>query len=490
MARPAWVRGSPLLSFPMMDGQLEFTLKAQRPGALSVTQLVRSVRETLELNLDQCWVVGEVSNARPAASGHFYFTLKDAQSAINVVMFRAAFRRVRFAVEDGMKVVVRGRVSLFEARGTLQFYAEELEPRGLGALQLAFEQLKERLHKEGLFDAARKRPLPFLPGAIGIVTALNGAGLRDMLTIIQARFPNVHLIIRPAPVQGAAAAGAIAAAIADLNRDRRAEVIIVGRGGGSLEDLWAFNEERVARAIYQSEIPVIAAVGHEIDYTIADFVADRRAPTPTAAAQMVVPVRAELEARIGEIGNALNGAMKSGLAGERRNLRHLGARLRDPRALVRQAGARLDEAGGELEQAIALRIGAVRNRVRELHGRLRGPVPLIREYRRVTSRLALHLAKSNGAWTERTAATVERLATRLGDGARSTLSADRRRVVELANRLDALSPLRCLERGYAAVVNRRDGRLVTDAAAVEVGDELDVRLSRGRLRARTTYREV
>jgi exodeoxyribonuclease VII large subunit len=473
-----------------MDGQLEFTLKAPRPGALSVTQLVRSVRETLELNLDECWVVGEVSNARPAASGHFYFTLKDAHSAINVVMFRAAFRRVRFAVEDGMKIVVRGRISLFEARGTLQFYAEELEPRGLGALQLAFEQLKERLQKEGLFDAARKRPLPFLPRTIGIVTALRGAGLRDMLTIIQARFPNVHLIIRPAPVQGAGAAAAIAAAIADLNRDRRAEVIIVGRGGGSLEDLWAFNEERVARAIYQSEIPVIAAVGHEIDYTIADFVADWRAPTPTAAAQMVVPIRAELELRIGEIGNALNSSMQAGLAGARRNVRHLGARLRDPRALVRQAGARLDAAGGELEQAIALRLGAARNRVSELHGRLRGPVPLMREYRRVTSRLALHLAKSGGAWTERTAANVERLATRLSDSAHATLGADRRRVVELAVRLDALSPLRCLERGYAAVVNRRDGRLVTDAAAVEVGDELEVRLRRGRLRARTIHREV
>ncbi|HTW89055.1 MAG TPA: exodeoxyribonuclease VII large subunit [Candidatus Binataceae bacterium] len=473
-----------------MDGQLEFTLKTRRPGALSVTQLVRSVRETLELNLDECWVVGEASNARPAASGHFYFTLKDAHSAINVVMFRAAFRRVRFAVEDGMKIVVRGRVSLFEARGTLQFYAEEIEPRGLGALQLAFEQLKARLQKEGLFDIARKRPLPFLPRTIGIVTALRGAGLRDMLTVIQARFAQVHVIIRAAPVQGAGAASAIAAAIADLNRDRRAEVIILGRGGGSLEDLWAFNEERVARAIYQSEIPVISAVGHEIDYTIADFVADCRAPTPTAAAQMVVPIRTELELRIGEIGSALNSAMRSGLAAEHRNLRHLGARLRDPRALVRQAGARLDEAGGELEQALALRLGAARNRVSELRGRLRGPIPLMREYRRMTARLGLHLAKSGGAWTERTAANVERLATRLSDGTHAMLGADRRRVVELAARLDALSPLRCLERGYAAVINRRDGRLVTDAAAVEVGDELELRLRRGRLRARTTYREV
>ncbi len=473
-----------------MDGQLEFTLKARRPGALSVTQLVRSVRETLELNLDECWVVGEVSNARPAASGHFYFTLKDAHSAISIVMFRTAFRRVRFRVEDGMAIVARGRVSLFEARGTLQFYAEEIEPRGIGALQLAFEQLKDRLQKEGLFDSARKRPIPFLPRAIGIVTALRGAGLRDMLTIIQARFPNVHLIVRPTPVQGAGAAGAIEAAIADLNRDGRAEVLIVGRGGGSLEDLWAFNEERVARAIYRSEIPVISAVGHEIDYTIADFVADCRAPTPTAAAQMAVPVKADLEARLSEIGNALRGAMKSALAIERRNLKHLAARMRDPQASVRQAGSRLDELSGELERAIATRLIASRKQVGGLGARLRGPGPMIREYRRVSARLALHLAKSVCAWTERTASLVDRLASRLRDNAETVLDAERRRVAELAGRLDAMSPLRCLERGYAAVINRRDGRVVTDAATVEVGDELHIRLRRGQLRARTVHREV
>jgi exodeoxyribonuclease VII large subunit len=451
-----------------MAGQLEFTLRTRRPGALSVTQLVRAVRETLELNLDECWVMGEVSNLRAAASGHCYFTLKDAQSAIGVVMFRAAFRRVRFRIDDGMKVVVRGRVSLFEARGTLQLYAEEIEPRGVGALQLAFEQLKERLQKEGLFDAARKRSLPFLPRTIGIVTAQRGAALRDMLTIITARFPNVHLLIRPAPVQGAGAAGAIAAAIGDLNRDGRAEVIIVGRGGGSLEDLWAFNEERVARAIYHSAIPVISAVGHEIDYTVADFVADCRAPTPTAAAQMVVPIKAELAARIGEIGSALCGAMKSTLAGERRNLRQLGARIRDPRAIVRQMRRRVDEAGEELDRAQRRRIDAARGRVVEIGARLRRPSAMIREYRRMNARLALHLARSAGAFSERTAAIVARL----------------------AGRLDALSPLRCLERGYAVITNPRDGRVVSDAAAVEVGDELDIRLRRGRLRARTLRREV
>src|SRR5579864_3829560 len=262
-----------------MDGQLELSLSARRRVALSVTQLVRTVREALELHLDEYWVVGEISNARVAPSNHFYFTLKDARSAVNVVMFNAAFRRLRFRVNDGMKVVVRGRVNLYEARGTLQFYAEEMEPRGLGALQLAFEQLKQRLGKEGLFDKARKRALPYLPRTIGIVTALGGAGLRDMLRILFDRFPNVRVIFRPAKVQGDGAAEEIARAIADLNRDGRAEVLIVGRGGGSLEDLWAFNEEVVARAIFRSTIAVISAVGHEIDFTIAEFVADMRAPT-------------------------------------------------------------------------------------------------------------------------------------------------------------------------------------------------------------------
>src|SRR5216683_7865686 len=217
-----------------MAGQLELSLRGQ-VRALNVTQLVRLVRETLEANLDQCWVVGEVSNARLAPSGHLYFTL--------------------------------------------QFYAEEMEPRGLGALQLAFEQLKERLGREGLFDQSRKRALPFLPAVVGIVTALGGAGLRDIVSILLARYPNMQIIIRPVRVQGAGAAAEITQAIDDLNADARAEVLIVGRGGGSLEDLWAFNEETVARAIHSSRIPVISAVGHEIDYTIADFVADVRAPT-------------------------------------------------------------------------------------------------------------------------------------------------------------------------------------------------------------------
>ncbi len=257
------------------------------------------VRDALDARFGDCWVTGEISNARFANSNHFYFTLKDADAAINVVMFSSAKRRLRFKPVDGMKVVVRGRVNIYETRGTLQFYAEEMEPRGAGALQIAFEQLKKRLHRsEGLFDAARKRALPFLPRTVGIVTALGGAGLRDILRVLLDRFPNLNVIIRPARVQGDGAAEEIADAIEDLNRHARAEVIIVGRGGGSLEDLWAFNEEVVARAIFRSRIPIVSAVGHEIDFTIADFVADQRAPTPTFAAQWWCRSRVELREQI------------------------------------------------------------------------------------------------------------------------------------------------------------------------------------------------
>jgi exodeoxyribonuclease VII large subunit len=495
-----------------MAGQLELSLRGQ-VRALNVTQLVRMVRETLEANLDACWVVGEVSNVRPAPSGHLYFTLKDAHSAISVVMFRSAVARLRFKVTDGTAVVVHGRVGLYESRGALQFYAEELEPRGLGALQLAFEQLKQRLGREGLFDAERKRALPFLPAVVGIVTALGGAGLRDIVTILLARYPNLHLIIRPARVQGAAAAAEIAQAIDDLNEDGRAEVLIVGRGGGSLEDLWAFNEEAVARAIHRSRIPVVSAVGHEIDYTIADFAADVRAPTPTAAAQLVVPAKAELRQRLDETAATLHGAMVSALSGHRRTVGLLRGRLREPHAALRQARQRADEAAAGLGEALAARLGERRRHVAALGARLKPPGAMARELRLAAGRMALHLAQAMGARLARLGMRVDAMRARLGEAAPRTM-AERRRVAvaaasarlgaaieraqgrrraelaALGARLDSLSPLKVLERGYAVVINTRDGHAVADAARVAVGDELDIRLSRGRLRARTTARQV
>jgi exodeoxyribonuclease VII large subunit len=507
------MRAAHLVSCFKMDGQLEFPLKTARRVAINVTQLVRMVRETLEANLDEYWVVGEVSNARLAPSNHFYFTLKDARSAVSAVMFNAAYRRLRFRIEDGMEILVRGRINLYEARGALQFYAEEIEPRGAGALQIAFEQLKQRLGAEGLFDDARKRPLPFLPRTVGIVTALGGAGLRDMLRILLDRCPNLHIIVRPARVQGQGAAAEIAAAIGDLNADGRAEVMIAGRGGGSLEDLWAFNEEVVARAIYGSAIPVISAVGHEIDYTIADFVADLRAPTPTAAAQMVVPEKAELRRRVEETAATLAGAIESAVAAQRREVEHFNARLRDPHNLIRQARQRADEAAAELGAAVEGRIEDTRRRVRELGARLGSPLALVRERRLQASRLALRLAQTLSARTNplrlalaeisprlaetnlRTAIAVRRtrietLVRRLETAIGSVVEMRRIRLGGIGKQLDAVSPLKVLDRGYALVVMRRDGRVVADAGAVEIGDELDIRLKRGRLSARTIGREV
>ncbi len=475
-----------------MGDQAQLPLKQtrRRPNALTVTQLVRTVRETLELTLDEFWVTGEVSNARGAPSGHLYFTLKDERSAINCVMFSSAYRRLRFKLTDGMEVIVRGRVNVYEARGAMQFYAEEMEPRGLGALQLAFEQLKQRLDADGLFDSSRKRPLPFLPRTIGIVTALRAAAIRDILTVILARFPNLHLIIRPARVQGPGAAADIADAIDDLNRDGRAEVIIVGRGGGSLEDLWAFNEEIVARAIYRSPIPIVSAVGHEIDYTIADFTADVRAPTPTAAAQMVVPSMRELSQRLEETEATLEGAIAGVIGGHRKEVGHAGARLRAPLALIRDARQRVDEAGEALTAGVSAGVAVSRRQVRELGWRVRGPAALIRESRLSLNRIALHLPQAATAHARRLGLELAGRSARLEVAGRRTVEGARARFAALATRLDSLSPLKVLERGYAVVTDLRNGRTVVDAAAVEVGDELRIRLKRGRLRATANSRET
>jgi exodeoxyribonuclease VII large subunit len=416
-------------------------------------------------------------------------------------------------VDDGMQVLMRGRVSLYEARGTLQFYAEEIQPRGLGALQVAFEQLKQRLSAEGLFDAARKRPIPFLPRTVGIVTALGGAALRDMLSTMLARNPNVHVLIRPARVQGAGAGADVAQGLADLNRDGRSEVIIVGRGGGSLEDLWAFNEEGVARAIRGSSIPVISAVGHEIDYTIADFAADLRAPTPTGAGHLVMPSKAELRQRLDETAATLVGAMRGVVAAHRKELGQLARGVRNPAAQLRQNRQRADEAAATLHAAAGRALDDRRRQLAHLAQRLRAPLHIAREMRIRAARTALHLARSLTAMVQERRVQSARLAAHLGRSPlrqraatyRREITADNGRLIggmsrametrrhllaQLAGRLDSLSPLKVLERGYAVAINTRDGRVVTDAAAVEIGDELQVQVKRGRIQAVTRARET
>jgi exodeoxyribonuclease VII large subunit len=473
-----------------MDEQLQMRFGPSPIRAMSVTQLVRMISETLESSFDQFWVGGEVSNTRIPPSGHLYFTLKDDRSSISVVMFRSDYQRLRFQVQDGMALVIRGRANVFEARGALQIIADELEPRGVGALQIAFEQLKKRLAAEGLFDRARKRPIPFMPRTIGIVTARHGAGLGDIVRVLLDRFPNVHLIVRPALVQGDGAAFEIAEGIADLNEDGRAEVIIVGRGGGSLEDLWAFNEEIVARAIFRSTIPIISAVGHEIDYTIADFVADLRAPTPTAAAQMVVPGITELREQIGAAGAALMAAMNRETSAWRDTLDDLTLRLKHPGMLLVRARADLAELRESLHRAFRDQIAGLRGQVRELRFRLRAPVAEIRELRGRVARCALTLARATRARMDAQSVRIADLEVRLRAGSLAILANRRNRLAEMAARLDSLSPLRVLERGYAVVSNARDAKVVVDAATVEVGDELHIRLMKGRLRARTIAREA
>ena len=343
---------------------------------LTVTELNQIVKGTLERELDAFWVVGEISNLRVPPSGHCYFTLKDDKSQIAAVMFRSQGMNLSFQPENGMEVFCFGRVSVYPVRGDLQIYVEGMEPKGRGALYLAFEQLKKRLAEEGLFAAERKRPLPFLPASIGIVTSLQGAALRDMLRILGDRFPDRRVVIRPVKVQGEGAALEIAEGIAELGRSGTVEVMIVGRGGGSLEDLWAFNEEVVARAIFAAPVPVISAVGHEVDFTIADFVADHRAPTPTAAAQMVVPRRAELMERIQDLEGRLLREIKDRVAGEKEAWAVLVRRLTDPRRRLQENQMRLDELSLSLWRRFQDHFNRLKDRLTHGAGRLSSLSPL------------------------------------------------------------------------------------------------------------------
>ncbi len=343
---------------------------------LSVSELNELIKGTLETRLDSVWVQGEISNYRVPPSGHCYFTLKDDRSQICAVMFRRQGMALRFTPENGMAVLCLGKVSIYSARGDLQLYVEDMEPQGQGALYLAFEQLKKKLAAEGLFEPERKKPLPFLPAAIGIVSSDRGAALHDMLRIIRDRYADRRVVIRPVKVQGDGAAREIAQGIADLNRFGAVDVIIVGRGGGSLEDLWAFNEEIVARAIATSKIPTVAAIGHEIDFTIADFVADLRAPTPTAAAELILPRKRDLREQLRGLDLRLLREMASTVDAARENLQAWVKRLADPGRKLRENQQRLDDLSIELVKRSRERVRQSRNRLAEVAGRLGALSPL------------------------------------------------------------------------------------------------------------------
>jgi len=315
---------------------------------LTVTQLSHQIKNLLEGTFSDVWVEGEISNLTVPQSGHAYFTIKDQQSQIKAVLFKSSQRHLKFALQHGMQVICRGRVSVYEPRGEYQIIVDYVEPKGVGALQKAFEELKARLEKAGLFDREHKKPLPFLPKKIGIVTSPTGAAIRDILRVIERRHPGMSLLIYPVPVQGPEAAPGIVEAIGYFNKEKNVDVMIVGRGGGSLEDLWAFNEETVARAIYASRIPVISAVGHETDYTIADFVADLRAPTPSAAAEMVVESEEHLRELIHTLMSRLKMSIRQALEYRRSLIHHATRLLADPRKRLEQYSQRVDEMLGRL----------------------------------------------------------------------------------------------------------------------------------------------
>ena len=400
-------------------------MELRTPRIYSVSELTAELKALLENTFTGVWVEGEISNFKHHTSGHMYFTLKDDRGQLRAVMFRGSNRGLQFRPEDGLAVIVFGNVTIYEPRGEYQVYVEYMEPKGLGALQLAFEQLKTRLETEGLFDPARKRPIPLLPKKIGLVTSPSGAAIRDILQIIHRRFANVQVLIFPVRVQGEGAAAEIVEGVECLNKRGDLDVLIVARGGGSIEDLWAFNEEVVARAIYASQTPVISAVGHETDFTIADFVADVRAPTPSAAAELVISRKAELSQRVDDLFSRLVSHM---------------------RYRAERSGERL--------------------RSLERHLRLLSPLERVKRQRERLRDGALALQSSMS----------HRLALWRGD------------LRTAAARLDSLSPLAILARGYSVCRRLPDLSILTRAASVAEGGRVEVLLHQGGLICRVEER--
>ena len=425
-------------------------LEVETPGAsaqnpVSVTDLTATIRDLLETGLGEVWVAAEVSNLRAPGSGHLYFTLKDATATLSAVMFQREARRVGFALADGQAVLVRGSITVYEARGQYQIQVAEVRPRGQGTLQQRFEELKRKLQAENLFDLDRKRELPVFPEVIGVVTSLQGAVLQDMLQILQRRAPGIRIKVRGVRVQGIGAAQEIAEAIDAFSAEQNVDLVIVARGGGSLEDLWAFNEEVVARALAACSLPTISAVGHETDFTIADFVADLRAPTPSAAAELLTRDWSEWREEIGQLRTRLDRTTRQILTGYRQQLSRLASSyaLREPRRVVRQWAQRLDDLRDNLHANAHNSIQSRQHELRLLQARLTAQHP--------------------------------------------TRELDRRRrhLVQLSARLRALGPQATLDRGYALVVDSQ-GHPLTKAAKAQEGQAVKIVLSKGSVNATLT----
>ncbi len=432
------------------------------PRILAVAELVRAARQTLEVRFGDVRVEGEVSGCKRSANGHFYFTLKDAEAQVDCVMYARDAIRVKFRLADGLLVRCRGKLTIYEGRGRFQLQVASMEPAGAGALAIAFEALKQKLLAEGLFDNARKRPLPYLPRRIGVVSSRHGAVIRDIVRVAHRRYP-VPILLAPTPVQGEGAAASIADALVQLCRVPDVDVIIIARGGGSMEDLWAFNDERLARTIAACPLPTISAVGHETDFTIADFVADVRAPTPSAAAELAVPVASELLAEV----RVLAGRLSRGLVGEIRTrrlvLERARARLGDPRRLIDERRQQLDDAAERSARALAGRIAGGR---KDLHASM---ARLLRAHpqRRIADQRLL----------------LGGLERRLAHAGHLLLSTRRHSFEALASKLDALSPLKVLDRGYS-LARDAEGKVVRSCDGLAPGQALTVTLQDGEVHTR------
>jgi exodeoxyribonuclease VII large subunit len=436
-------------------------MNREYPHIYTVSALTREIRERLETHFALVWVSGEVSNLRQPLSGHFYFTLKDAGAQLRAVLFRGNHLHCRYKPQEGAQILCRGRLTVYEPRGEYQLVVDYLEPLGLGALAQAFEALKTRLQAEGLFDAAHKKSLPFLPRRIALVTSPTGAVVRDFLRLLRSRHPNLEVLIYPVKVQGGEAAGEITQALNELPSFPRIDVIVLARGGGSLEDLWPFNEESVARAIYRCPIPVVSAIGHEVDFTIADFVADVRAPTPSAAVELVAPDKAQLLNYLNRQGAALGRAWKQRQESQRRHVTMLSRRLPDLRRRLLDLRFRLDEKSDAL-------VRRARRLIRNQHQHLRldrSRLFLLSPRRAVTAaRLQLEQAGQT-------------LLRRFQRGRQER----RRELHVIQAHLDKLNPLAILERGYAVATLLPAGTIIRDAAQVPVGADVRVKVARGRL---------
>ncbi len=444
--------------------QLGFSFRPLERRIWTVRDLVSTVRTHIEREYGDVWVEGEISNFRAHDSGHLYFTLKDQNAQIRAVMFRSSARLLRFRPENGMQIVLRGRVTIYEDRGELQISAEYLEPKGAGALQVAFEQLKAKLEAEGLFDSSRKKAIPVLPRRIGIVSSPQAAALRDILNILRRRHRSANVLIFPAQVQGEAAALEVSAGVRYFNKARNVDVIIVARGGGSAEDLAAFNHEGLARAVASSEIPIISAVGHETDFTIIDFVADRRAETPSAAAELVIRSRQEVEEQAEGLQQRLVRAIRYRLLMGRQVLTELAqhgafARMMDA---INQRQQKLDDLQYRVDRA-------ERQILERSRRRLESASAAVRHYdlRRILASIRKELEAQAGTMVA---------------AMRTSLLRSQSRLDQLASQLQALSPVAILERGYALVFDSR-GNLLKNAAQVKVGDEISARLAKGSVTA-------